>query len=394
MGFGEHRKRFAFLFVRKDVALLASPREEQLMTKRIEGILHEMPFYVTEFVRAKLRDGLSPATLLDYLYDYLKFFRWLREEGLIQMPDNKSIPYSILANLRKKEVEFFIDHLKGESIEVQHGVWKKRSDARVTRVIQSLKSLFRYLTEETEDDSGECYFDRNVMAKIKTAKDKETKRHRARRISSAILNEAEIGEFIAFLKSEYEHSLSPRKKAMFLRNKERDIAIISVMLGSGTRVGEIAGLTLPDIDVKKNQIDVSRKGGKTDSIHVLASSMQDLADYLAIRKQRYGAADRDVYVFLSKYKGQAQPLSIRAIQNNINEYTSAFTSGKSLSPHKMRHSFATDWLRNGGSLVLLRDQLGHSSIETTSLYTNLSDTDSQRIMEEIETSRAAEQKDN
>lgn len=366
---------------------MAAPREKQLINSRIESHLKNMPFYVVEFVRAKLRDGLSPATLLDYLYDYAKFFQWMKEEGIITAPDNQSIPYTALAELRKKEVEFFIDHLKGESIEMQTGVWKKRSDARVTRVIQSLKSLFRYLTEETEDDTGECYFDRNVMAKIKTVKDKETKRHRARRISSAILNESEISEFIAFLKSEYEHTLSPRKKSMYLRNKERDIAIISVMLGSGTRVGEIAGLTLPDIDLKKNQIDVNRKGGKTDSIHVLSSSMQDLADYLAIRKQRYGAADKDVYVFLSKYKGQAQPLSIRAIQNNINEYTSAFTSGKSLSPHKMRHSFATDWLRNGGSLVLLRDQLGHSSIETTSLYTNLSDTDSQRIMEEMDINR-------
>ncbi|OMP66262.1 tyrosine recombinase XerS [Domibacillus epiphyticus] len=366
---------------------MASPREEQLMNVRIEGLLKEMPFYVVEFVRAKLRAGLSPATLLDYLYDYLNFFHWLRKEGIVHMDDNVSIPFTILAELRKKDIEYYIDHLQGESIEVRAGVWKKRSDARVTRVIQSLKSLFRYLTEETEDETGECYFDRNVMAKIKTIKSKETKRHRARRISSAILNESEISEFINFMKWEYEHTLTPRRKAMYLRNKERDIAIISLMLGSGTRVGEIAGITLMDIDVKKNQIDVNRKGGKTDSIHVLPSSMQDLEVYLAIRKQRYGATDKDVYVFLSKYKGQAQPLSIRAIQNNINEYTSAFTSGKSLSPHKMRHSFATDWLRNGGSLVLLREQLGHSSIETTSLYTNLSDTDSQRIMESIDINR-------
>lgn len=366
---------------------MASPREEQLMNTRIEELLKEMPFYVIEFVRAKLRAGLSPATLLDYLYDYLLFFRWLRQEGIINTADNVSVPYSILANLRKRDIEFFIDHLQGEPFKVRHGMWKKRSDARVTRIIQALKSLFRYLTEETEDETGECYFDRNVMAKIKTAKDKETKRHRARRISNTILNESEISDFISFMKSEYEHTLSSRKKAMYLRNKERDIAIISLMLGSGTRVGEIAGLTLPNIDLKKNRIDVNRKGGKTDSIHVLPSSMQDLATYLAIRKERYGAADRNVYVFLSKYKGQAQPLSIRAIQNNIHEYTSAFTSGKSISPHKMRHSFATDWLRNGGGLVLLRDQLGHSSIETTSLYTNFSDTDSQLIMEDIDTSR-------
>ncbi|MDQ0427187.1 site-specific recombinase XerD [Planomicrobium stackebrandtii] len=58
-----------------------------------------------------------------------------------------------------------------------------------------------------------------------------------------------------------------------------------------------------------------------------------------------------------------------------------------MSPHKLRHSFAADFIRNGGSIVLLRDQLGHSNIETTSLYTNLSNKDNEQVLTRMETSR-------
>ncbi|MFL0366071.1 tyrosine recombinase XerS [Pseudobacillus sp. 179-B 2D1 NHS] len=362
----------------------SSSREHQQAELRIEEHIKHFPYYVQEYVRAKKRAGLSPTTILEYLYDYKKFFDWLRQEGLADYKDNASIPYSVLEHLRKRDVEFFIDYLKEERIEERKGIWKNRSDARVNRYIQALKSLFNYLTKETEDDQGECYFYRNVLAKITTQKGKETAKRRARRINSVILSSDEINEFISFLKYEYEQALSTRERNMFLRNKERDVALISLMLGSGVRVSEVASLTLSDIDMSKNMIDVIRKGGKADSVNVLSSAMSDLNDYLSVRKVRYGASDSDIYVFLSRYKGKAQPISVRTIQNNLNKYTTAFTSGKSLSPHKLRHSFASEWLRSGGNLVLLRDQLGHSSIETTTLYTNLSDQDGQEFMDKIE----------
>lgn len=367
--------------------LPSSSREHQQAEIRLEEQLKYMPDYVKEYVRAKKRAGLSPATLLEYVYDYKKFFDWLRMEGIAEHGNNASVPYSVLEHLRKRDVEYFIDYLKEEKIEERKGVWKKRSDARVTRYIQALKSLFNYLTTETEDDEGECYFYRNVFAKIKTKKGQETAKRRARRINSVILTTEEMNEFIEFLKYEYERTLTDKEKSMFLRNKERDIALISLMLGSGVRVSEAASLTLSDIDMSKYFIDVIRKGGKSDSVHVLPSAMKDLKAYLEVRKKRYGATDHDIYVFLSRYKGKAQPVSVRTIQNNLNKYTTAFTNGKSLSPHKLRHSFASEWLRSGGNLVLLRDQLGHSSIETTTLYTNLSDQDSQRFIDKMEKNR-------
>ncbi|MCI2255604.1 tyrosine recombinase XerS [Domibacillus sp. PGB-M46] len=367
---------------------MAAPREERIAEQRIEAMLPSFPFYIQEYIRDKRRYGNTPSTQLDYLYDFRIFFEWLLKEGLAPSAQSISeIPYSILATLRKQDVEFFIDYVRDEPFEAKKDVWKKRSATRVTRIIQSLKSLFRYLTEETELENGECYFDRNVMTKIKIGKAKETAKRRSQRISTLLMNDDDIQEFLFFLKNEYELTLTPRKQAMYLRNKERDIALISLMLGSGIRVSEAAGLLMNSINHKKNTIDVTRKGGKEDTVLVLPSTMEDLRAYLDVREARYQPQKQESFVFLTRYQGKAQQISIRSIETNINQYTQAFTSGRAMSPHKLRHSFAGGWLRNGGDIVKLRDQLGHSSIETTSLYTNLRQEESISIIEQMDKSR-------
>ncbi|MCM2534780.1 tyrosine recombinase XerS [Neobacillus pocheonensis] len=268
------------------------------------------------------------------------------------------------------------------------------SSQLVLRNINALKSLFNYLTQETENKDGECYFYRNVFSKIKVTKEKVTANSRAKKISSVVLSDNEIDEFLHFVKFEYEKYLTTRQKSVFLRDKERDIAIISMLLGSGIRVSEIANLLIHDINFKKEQIDIIRKGNKEDTVLVLPSALAALEDYLKIRTERYKTATSMHYVFVTKYQGIAQPISVRAIQNLVGKYTKAFNSqgnalnsGKGLSPHKFRHTFASEWIRTGGNLVLLRDQLGHSSIETTTKYTNLSAAEGKKVIDKMDESR-------
>ncbi|MFE7064236.1 tyrosine recombinase XerS [Sutcliffiella sp. NPDC057660] len=366
-------------------------REQQIHEKRLEQHLPSMPDYVIEFIRSKKRKKYSPSTLLSYVHEYEKFFKWLLKEQLIPLDDNgnlvdkiRDIPYYALEHLRKDNVEYYIDYLTEEDLNVKKGVIKKRSDAAIQRNINALKSLFNYLTTETENDDGECYFYRNVFSKISLTKKKVTASRRAKKISSVILSDKEIHSFIDFVKHKYEKGLSPREHSSFKRDKERDVALISLLLGSGIRVSEIASLLISGVDFKRCEIDIIRKGGKDDTADVLPSAMEELRIYLDIRKERYKATDNDPYVFLTKYNGGAQPISVRAIQNLINKYTKAFNEGKILSPHKLRHTFASEWIRTGGNIVLLRDQLGHSSIETTSLYTNLSQEERKKVINEME----------
>lgn len=117
--------------------------------------------------------------------------------------------------------------------------------------------------------------------------------------------------------------------------------------------------------------------------------MQDLKRYLDIRKERYPGAVDSPFCFITDYKG-IRPLSSRAVQKLVHKYTGAFSSDKGISPHKLRHSFAADYIRKGGELILLKGQMGHRNIETTTLYTNLSSKENQVILDRMDESRRSQ----
>lgn len=367
---------------------MAMTPEELQVLQRIETQLTTMPFYVVEYVRSKKRAGLSPDTLLQYLYRYQHFFQWLQREGLAKSPDLASIPYTLLAEMKKQDMELYIEYLREETIPYEKDTTKKRGDAVVNLSIHALKSLFNYLTKETETEDGESYFYRNVMSKIVLHTKKETASRRAQKISSVILNEQEIHEFLHFVEHDYEATLtSGISKQRFSRDKERDLAILSLFLGSGIRLGETARILTKKVNLKKQLIDIKRKGSKEDTVGVMDQAMDHLKSYLSIREGRYKASNEVPFLFVTLYGGTARPLSRRSIENLVNKYTAAFAQGEGMSPHKLRHSFAADFIRNGGNIVLLRDQLGHSNIETTSLYTNLSNKDNQQVLSRMEKNR-------
>ncbi|PEN60954.1 site-specific integrase, partial [Bacillus toyonensis] len=111
----------------------------------------------------------------NYVYDFRVFFNWLLSEQIIELKPIKDISFSDLENLKKKDVENFMRFLK---------LQQNMQNSSVNRKISALKSLFKYLTSLSENDDGECYFYRNVMAKIEIHKDKETLNARAKRMRS------------------------------------------------------------------------------------------------------------------------------------------------------------------------------------------------------------------
>ena len=358
----------------------------------IEKHVSPLPDYVQEYIRAKKRAGHSPNTLLQYLYRYTHFFNWLVTESVVNSKDVAYISLEHLEKLPKQQVEFYLEFLKEEELHFVNDTKKKRGDSIVILAISALKSLFNYLTKETEieegERKGECYFDRNVMSKIVIRTKKETANKRAKKISSVILNENEIAKFLDFIANDYINTLPTNiMKQRFQRDKERDLAILSLMLGSGIRVSEASKLLVKKIRGKRLQIEVVRKGNEEDIVSVLESAMNDLQAYLHIRETRYPGSKNNPFCFVSVYGGSVRPLSRRAIQNLVNKYTAAFSDGEGIGPHKLRHSFSADFIRKGGHIILLMGQLGHKSIETTSLYTNLAKSDSDIIMKKINKSR-------
>ena len=113
----------------------------------------------------------------------------------------------------------------------------------VNRHKSSLRSLFKYLTVESEVQTGKPYFERNVMAKIPIKKVKETFNERAKNITDKIFIDDQDIDFLDYVQHEYGASLSTSQKRYFQRDKERDFAILSLFLGTGIRVNELNQLT-------------------------------------------------------------------------------------------------------------------------------------------------------
>ncbi|WP_198038773.1 tyrosine recombinase XerS [Planococcus lenghuensis] len=367
---------------------MPAPTQKTILAEQhIERAVQNMPFYVADYIRAKKRSSLSPRTLSGYLWDYKRFFDWLREEGFTEAKTNKDIPYTVLENMRKSDMEYFFERLMEEKIEKQQNVFVKRSSDSTTRFIQSLKSLFNYLTRESEREDGECYFNRNVMAKIQAPKKEESMARRAKRINASMLEAAEMDGFLHFVRNEYVTTLTSRQSAWFKRNRLRDIAILSLFSGSGARVNEVAGLLITDIDFVHADITALRKGNKLDTISITQSALQDIQNYLEVREAVYQPDKKNLFLFLTRHGGTAKPISVESIEKMVNKYTEAYLKGKRLSPHKLRHSFAKRFIDEGGSLVALRDQLGHNSIETSSLYTNLSQEEQRAVLRRMDSSK-------
>lgn len=364
----------------------APTRKTILAEQHIEQAIQDMPFYVVEYIRSKKRASYSSLTLSGYLHDYKRFFDWLRQEGLASAKTTKDVPYTVLEKLQKKDIELFIEMLMEEKIEKNEGVFVKRSADSTNRFIQSLKSLFNYLTQESESDDGECYFYRNVMAKIKTPKKQESTAFRSKRISASMYSGKQMTDFLNFVKRDYVNTLESRAAARFEHNRLRDIAIISLLQGSGARVNEVAGLLLADIDTVHGDITALRKGNQLDTISVTETAMQDLKEYLEERDWLYKPDKKNQFVFLTKYRGKANPITVESIEKLVKKYSEAFMDGKRLSPHKLRHSFSKGFLDEGGSLPALRDQLGHNSIETTSLYMNVSQEEQRSVLKRMDSS--------
>jgi site-specific recombinase XerD len=371
--------------------MVATTRQHIIHEKKLNELVKTMPFYVGEYVDDKL-DTRSSSTLLNYVHDFRVFFEWLITEGIANSKDIKDIPLTILENLRLDEAKNYVKFLQRRDIPINKDETKKPEKVSVNRKISALRSLFKYLTTQTEKDDGEPYFYRNVMLKIEVQKVKETLSARAVKISNKIFQNDEDNDFLYFMKNKYQEQLpvNSRKQYYFKRDKERDIAILSLFLGCGIRVNELSNLRLRDLDFEQNLISVIRKGGKDDTVAVVPEAMEDVMNYLEIRNGRYNAKNEDYdYVFICRTNNSPSPLSNRTIESLVKKYTKAYKHNKSMSPHKLRHTYATNLMEETGDIHLLMRQLGHTSTTTAALYSNPEQEKAKRAAEQLGQRRRA-----
>lgn len=336
--------------------------DQKHYAKLINKELEKLPFYVKEFYLAK---NLALTTKYQYLTEIRRFFTWLRREGISKAKSNADIKLSTLEHLKREDVMLYLDYLKN-NLNMQN---KYNSPTTINRSINALRSLFHYLTVVADKNDGEPYFYRNVMAKIESLPASQTLNYRANILQTHMYRGKMKHDFLDFLSYKYEEENNNYVVGHFRKNKERDIAIIALMLGTGIRVQETANTNMNDLNLKITMLNVTRKGGQRDAVPISRWVLPYLQQYVDIRKSRYNPSNNEKALFLTEYRKQAKRITSNAIEQFVSKYSKAF--GRRITPHKLRHTLASELYEETKDKLLVSQQLGQHGTSATDLYTHV-----------------------
>ena len=170
---------------------------------------------------------------------------------------------------------------------------------------------------------------------------------------------------VAMLLDYIEHAgdqLSGQKKAYYEKTKTRDLALITLLLGTGIRVSECVGLDVEDLDFKNDAVKVTRKGGNEMFVYFGEEVEKALLDYLEVRETVTPVAGHEHALF---YSIQRKRMGVQAVENLVKKYAQHITSTKKITPHKLRSTYGTALYRETGDIYLVADVLGHKDVNTT-----------------------------
>ena len=154
----------------------------------------------------------------------------------------------------------------------------------------------------------------------------------------------------------------------------RDRLILELLFSTGLRVSELKNLNIADINLERDEIPVRGKGGKIRVVFLSDSAHQILEKYLAVIGESEALIVNKINGNPSRRGGaEAERLTVRSIERVVTKYAKAAGITKHVSPHTLRHTFATDLLINGADLRSVQSLLGHSNLSTTQIYTHVTD---------------------
>ncbi len=153
----------------------------------------------------------------------------------------------------------------------------------------------------------------------------------------------------------------------------RDRAVFELLYSTGARISEIAGIALSKIDIENNEIEVFGKGRKSRTVYLNNTASDKLKMYLNIRNSflfdsKNKTYKNNNYLFLNRNGGN---LSVRFIRVLLDKYLKKAQINKKISPHGLRHSFASHLLQEGAGIRVVQELLGHENVSTTQIYTHL-----------------------
>ena len=324
---------------------------------KLREVLRSLPEFSRDYFRA-IDSTTTTKTRISYAYDIRIFFQFLvNENPLFKDKKITDLTIDVLDQVQALDIEEFMEYLK---------VYKDNQDTYVTngetglkRKISTLRSFYNYYVKHEMIKT-------NPPALITMPKLHEK--------AIVRLDTDEVAMLLDYI----EHAgdqLSGQKKAYYEKTKTRDLALITLLLGTGIRVSECVGLDMDDVDFKNNGIKIHRKGGAEVVVYFGEEVRSALMEYM-VERQKITAADGSVNaLFLSL---QNKRISVRSVEKMVNKYSKLVTSLKHITPHKLRSTYGTSLYRETGDIYLVADVLGHKDVNTTRKHYAAIDDDRRR----------------
>ena len=324
-------------------ALSYHEQEDIENTKRIRGILKELPPFCTDFFRG-IAPRTSARTRLAYAYDLKTFFDFLKQAN----PELKSkklrdLPLSLLDEIKLMDLEEYMEYLKCYSTEKREDLMN--TERGIMRKVSTVKSFYNYFyrTERIQNNPAS-------LLQLPKIHEKEIIRLDVDEVAR-FLDEVEDGE-----------CLTEKQKAYHAKTKLRDLAMMTLLLGTGLRVSECVGLNINDVDFRNGGLRIHRKGGKEVIVYFGAEVEYALQDYLSEREHIVPEEGSEEALFLSM---QRKRINVRSVEKMVKKYAQLVTPLKKITPHKLRSTYGTNLYRETGDIYLVADVLGHSDVNTT-----------------------------
>lgn len=305
--------------------------------------MKELPAFASAFFRG-IEPTTSARTRMAYAYDLGVFFSYINKEtGLGEDSAIRDYPISILEKVTPTIIQDYLDYLKYYNNDNDDE--RSNSERGLNRKLGSLRSFYKYFYSMEK-----ISYNPAAIVKMPKIHDKEIIR----------LDGDEISKFLDVVES--GQNLTKKQQAYHEKNKVRDLAILTLLLGTGIRVSECVGLDLNDVDFKNHGIRIVRKGGNQVIVYFGDEVETALTNYLSERNAIIPLQGHEDAFFLSIQKRR---ISVHAIEALVKKYSEQITVLKKITPHKLRSTYGTQLYRETGDIYLVADVLGHSDVNTT-----------------------------
>ncbi len=317
--------------------------EKKELVIKLRNQIRQLPAFCYEYFR-----GIEPTTAertrLGYAYDLKIFFQFLLETlPSLEGKQMNEIQIEDLATVTPMQLEMFLDYLTYYNNEA--GDEMQNGEKGKARKLAAVRSLFKYFYRHQKLPS-------NPASLISTPK-----------IHDKSIIKLDVDEIARLLDQvESGDKLTKKQQVYHKANKTRDLALMTLLLGTGIRVSECVGLDIQDVDFNHNGIKVVRKGGNEAIVYFGSEVREALQAYLEERVQIIAQTGHENALFLSMQKRR---LTVRSVENLVKKYAQSVITLKHISPHKLRSSYGTALYNETGDIYLVADVLGHKDVNTT-----------------------------